>query len=258
MRNVIHAVCVAVVVVAQVATAGAEDPYEVAWKTQIGTSDSDISRSVTVDAFGNAYISGYTAGDLGEPNIGGHDAFVSKFDLGGNAVWTTHVGTTSDDESHAVAVDASGNVYISGYTEGDLDGSNAGGDDAFLSKFDSGGNEIWSTQIGTSVKDYSHCVTVDTSGNAYITGMTRGDLGRSHVATYDAFLSKFDSGGNEVWTTQIGTYHNDSGESVSVDAWGNVYISGYTGSNLGYATKQNRKLMRRNPWRHDSQIHVEV
>ena len=211
----------------------AEDPYQVAWSAQIGTAPSEESYSVAVDASGNVYISGRTLGDLGGPNAGDYDVFLSKFDSSGSLLWTTQIGTGSYDDSRSVAVDASGNVYISGTTEGDLGGPNAGGYDVFLSKFDSSGNQLWTTQIGTSRRDRSYSVAVDASGNVYISGDTGGDLGGPNAGESDAFLSKFDSDGNEVWRRQIGTGSTDWSTSVAVDASGNVYISGVTEGDLG-------------------------
>ena len=203
------------------------------WSQQIGTAGYDISESVAVDTSGNIYISGYTSGDLGGANAGGYDAFLTKFDASGNELWSQQIGTGEGDLSHAVAVDASGNAYISGTTGGDLGGANAGGHDAFLTKFDASGNELWSQQIGTASSDYSNSVAVDASGNAYITGHTPGDLGGANAGNDDAFLTKFDTLGNELWSQQIGTANTDNSHSVAVDASGNAYITGYTRGDLG-------------------------
>ncbi len=151
-----------------------EDPYEVAWTAQIGTADRDHGRSVAVDGSGNAYITGYTSGDLGGSNAGSMDAFLTKIDSLGNEVWSSQIGSSGLDNSWSVAVDGSGNSYISGYTDGNLGGSNAGSYDAFLTKFDSSGNEVWSQQIGSSSDDASYSVAVDAAGNAYISGRTIG------------------------------------------------------------------------------------
>ena len=202
------------------------------WAQQIGTTSIDASYSVAVDAAGNAYISGQTLGVLGSPNAGSSDAFLTKFDSLGNKVWTSQIGTSSDDRSYSVAVDGSGNSYISGFTQGDLGGTNAGGMDAFLTKFDSLGDEVWSSQIGTSGEDWSWSVAVDGSGNAYISGSAYGDLGDSHAGGRDAFLTKFDTLGNEVWSSQIGTPGDDHSYSVAVDGSGNAYISGSTYGDL--------------------------
>jgi hypothetical protein len=145
-----------------------------------------------VDASGNAYISGHTDGDLGGLNAGDRDVFLSKFDSSGAELWTTQIGTSGYDESLSVAVDASGNAYVSGVTRGDLGGPSAGYYDAFLSKFDSDGNEVWTAQIGTDVNDGAHSVALDASGNAYISGYTYGDFGGANAGGRDVFLVKYE------------------------------------------------------------------
>ncbi len=226
-------IVVMMTVVLCAAAAWAEDPYQVAWSRQIGTSSSDSSRSVVVDAAGNAYISGWTYGDLGGTNAGDNDAFLIKFDASGNELWSRQIGTSTYDYNRSVAVDASGNAYISGTTYGSLGGTNAGGYDAFLTKFDASGAELWSRQIGTSSDDWSNSVAVDASGNAYISGHTDGSLGGTNAGYYDAFLTKFDASGAELWRRQIGTSSNDYNRSVAVDASGNAYISGTTYGSIG-------------------------
>ncbi len=213
--------------------ARAEDPYETVWIRQIGTSVGDCSYGVAVDATGNAWISGYTYGSLGGPSAGAWDAFLAKYDASGNPLWTRQLGTDRGDRSHAVAVDSSGNAWISGYTDGSLGGPNAGLWDAFLAKYDASGNPLWSRQIGTSGYDESYGVAVDGSGNAWICGYTEGSLGGLNVGGQDAFLAKYDASGNLLWTQQLGTGTSDYGRSVAVDAAGNAWISGYTGGSLG-------------------------
>lgn len=210
----------------------AEQPYQVAWTAQIGTNDYDLSRSVAVDAAGNTYISGATKGSLGGANTGDFDAFLTKFDPSGTELWSRQVGTSSYDYSHAVAVDAAGNAYISGYTYGSLGGSRAGARDAFLTKFSPSGTELWTTQIGTMSHDRSYSIAIDAAGNAYITGTTGGSLGGVNAGGNDAFLSKFGPSGAKLWTTQIGSTDDDISLSLAVDAAGNTYITGYTEGSL--------------------------
>ncbi len=233
-RSCAVGIAIGIAVLCLTSPAIAEDPYEVAWTGQIGTSTTEESFSVAVDASGNAYISGYTAGSLGGTSAGSYDAFLTKFDTSGNELWTQQIGTARGDYSKSVAVDASGNAYISGPIGGDLGGTYAGGAyDAFLTKFDASGNELWSQQIGTGSSDCSYSVAVDGSGNTYISGYTQGDLGGTNAGAYDAFLTKFDTSGNELWTQQIGTATDDQSYSVALDASGNAYISGSTQGDLG-------------------------
>ena len=207
----------------------AETAYGVEWIKQIGTAQYDSSESVTVDTAGNVYISGYTQGSLFGPYTGSYDPFLIKFDASGNELWSTQIATTENDYCQSVAVDAMGNAYISGTTWGNLGGPNAGFTDAFLTKLDTSGNELWSTQIGSSVDEYCKSVAVDAVGNAYISGYTFGSLSEPNAGGSDAFLTKFDTAGNELWTKQIGTTAWDQSFSVAVDVAGSVYISGSFG-----------------------------
>jgi len=203
------------------------------WTEQLGTSEYDISNSVAIDGSGNAYISGWTSGSIGGPNEGSSDAFLAKYAPSGSPLWTRQLGTSSSDQSFSVAIDGSGNAYISGRTEGSLDGPHAGGDDAFLAKYNDSGSLLWKRQLGTSSSDVSYSVAIDGSGNAYISGETWGDLGGPNEGSCDAFLAKYDTSGSLLWTKQLGTGDWDDSWSVAIDGSGNAYISGYTKGSLG-------------------------
>ena len=205
----------------------------VVWSRQIGSGSGDQSLSVAVDQLGNAYISGYTSGSLGGPNVGGPDAFLVKYDTSGSLAWSKQIGTSQTDVSYAVAVDGSGNSYVSGRTDGSLGGPNAGAGDAFLTKFAASGNVLWSRQIGTGSNEDIVTVAADALGNAYITGRTFGALGGPNAGGADVFLTKYNPSGSLVWTKQIGTSGWDLSESVAVDVLGNVYITGTTPGSLG-------------------------
>jgi hypothetical protein len=219
-----------VVLAASVTTAA---PYTPEWVRQIGTNRYDYSEAVSADPFGNVYISGYTEGNLSGTNAGAYDAFLSKYDGGGNLLWTSQLGTSLNEHCYGVSADASGNVYISGRTYGSLGAANAGDSDAFVSKYDGSGMLQWTRQIGTSRADNALAVSTDASGNVYISGQTSGSLGGSSAGSIDAFVSKLSNLGNLIWSRQIGTSADDRGLGVSSDAAGNVFITGYTNGSLG-------------------------
>jgi len=203
------------------------------WTRQLGTSSDDHSRGVSADGLGSVYISGWTDGSLGGPNAGYADAFVSKYDSGGSLLWTQQLGTSESDHSFGVSADGLGNVYISGPTYGSLGGPNAGYDDAFVSKYDSGGSLLWTQQLGTSDYDVAFGVSADGLGHVYISGYTKGSLGGPNAGASDAFVSKYDSGGSLLWTQQLGTSTMEASYSVSADRLGNVFIGGNTFGSLG-------------------------
>jgi hypothetical protein len=209
------------------------------WMHQLGIAGVDASFGVSADGLGNVYISGNTEGSLGGPNAGGRDAFVSKYNAAGANIWTRQFGTSSDDLSFGVSADHLGNVFLAGYSDGNLGGANAGGADAFVTKYDSAGNLVWNRQLGTSGYDVSYGVSADGLGNVYITGYTAGSLGGPNAGEDDAFLAKYDGAGNLLWTRQLGTAILDDGKGVSTDGQGNVYISGYSAGAVGPSPEGN-------------------
>ena len=205
------------------------------WTRQLGTVYTDIANAIAVDAAGNSYITGYTDGDLGGVNAGSRDVFIAKYDSSGTLLWTRQLGTIDDEVANGAAVDGSGNVYITGYTYDSLFGTNAGGTDAFVVKYDASGTLQWSQQFGTSNYDFGTSASVDSSGSIYIAGATAGSMSGANAGGNDAFVTKFNSGGTLLWTRQLGTSSADSASGVSVDGLGNVYIAGYTVGSLSGA-----------------------
>jgi hypothetical protein len=148
---------------------------------QLGTLAADSGNAVTMDGAGNAYVAGTTRGDLSGPSFGGADIFLTKFDLTGSRLFTRQLGTLTDDEAFAVAVDEAGNSYVVGTTAGDLDGPGigdpfVGGTDFFLAKFGPTGNLLFTRQLGTLVSDGARGVAVDGVGNIYVAVTTGQDL----------------------------------------------------------------------------------
>ena len=216
-------------------TAQAETPV-IDWIRQIGTSDRyDICYDMSIDSSGNAYVVGTTRIDFdGNTNLGGDDAFLVKYDVDGNKLWSTQFGTSGAERGAGVSVDSSGNAYVTGFTHGHLDGNiNAGAADVFLTKYTPNGTKLWTQQWGTTSHDYGTSVSIDGIGNAYVVGSTGGDLdGNFNVGIPDIFLTKYDINGVKQWTQQLGSASGDSAYSVSVDSGGNAYITGKTSGDL--------------------------
>lgn len=200
------------------------------WGRELDTPGSDTASAVTTDATGNIFISGTTDGDLGGPNAGSNDAFLSKYDGAGSLQWTRQFGTGANDVGTGVATDAMGNIYLTGSANG---GAFEVGSDAFINKYDAAGSLLWTRQFGTAEIDNSSGVAVDSSGNVFLAGTTRGAIGGPNAGTSNAFLSKFAADGTQLWTQQLGTTGLHMGLDVSVDALGNAYLSGSTDGNLG-------------------------
>ena len=218
----------------------------VLWARQFGTSDYDRASDVAVDGSGNVLVVGHTWDALEGPNAGSADAFVRKYDPAGNVLWTRQFGTSALDYASGVAVDGSGNVVVSGTTDGSLEGFSAGNSDAFVRKYDADGNVLWTRQFGTSEYDRARGVAVDGSGNVLVAGYTGGSLEGTNAGDADAFARKYDSDGDLVWTRQYGTSELDIAVDVAVDGSANVLVVGFTrgaleGPNAGAADAFVRK-----------------
>ncbi len=231
--QVLRTLAVTLLLAVPLTPAVAEGPL---WIRQAGTVFDDISWDVAVDGDGNAYITGYTAGDFSGPTAGAGDSFLAKYNPTGTLLWMRQIGTASTDSASGIAVGNAGHVYITGSTSGSLGGPSAGNVDAFLAKYDAAGSLLWVRQVGTAAGDYANAVALDGDGHAYITGETRGSLGGPSSGNVDAFLAKYDSAGTLLWVRQSGTAATDSiatGMAVAVDSGGNAYITGWTNANLG-------------------------
>ena len=207
------------------------------WTRQFGDAGNDLIFGISGDSFGNIFVAGETRGNLDGTNGGIVDAFVSRFDGNGNQVWIRQFTTDHGTSAQAVASDALGNVYLSGWTGGDLEGESAGKEDIFLSKFDINGNQIWDRQFGTDQTDWGQGVVTDESGNVYVTGYAKNVLGGEYAGSTDAIISKFDASGNQYWIRQLGTSARDWPFGVATDGAGSVYFTGLTsGALAGPAT----------------------
>src|SRR6185295_18871372 len=110
-----------------------------------------------------------------------------------NLIWTRQFGTTAGDQTFSIAVDSTANIYAAGTTTGNLQGTNAGDRDAFVVKYDSAGNFLWSRQIGSVEDEAVVSTAVDSHGNVYLSGETGGDLAGTNAGPWDHFLAKYDS-----------------------------------------------------------------
>ena len=235
------------------------------WATYYGGDEEDDAYGVATDISGNVYITGYTQSDSGIATSGAYqtsysgtgDAFLAKFNGSGNILWATYYGgnnTTgsSSDEVNGICIDVSGNVYIASETSstngiassGAFQTSNAGNVDAFLAKFSSSGVRLWATYYGGANPDAACRIITDTYGNVYMTGYTSSNNGIATSDAHqlfldgpeDAFLAKFSSSGTRLWATYYGGYNSEQAFGICSNASGDIYITGFTGSKINFAT----------------------
>ncbi len=212
------------------------------WIRQLGTSSADGAYAAAPDGAGGVYVGGRTAGALGAPNAGDSDCWLARYDGVGNQIWIRQFGTSAYDDVSAAAADGTGGVCIGGTTSGSLAGTNAGGQDAWLARFDSAGNQIWIRQLGTSVDDKLTAAAGAATGAGYVSGITRGNLGAPNYGGEDAWLARYDGAGNQAWIRQLGTSVLDRSYACTQDGSGGVYLSGYTGGSLGGPSAGNNDV----------------
>ncbi len=198
-----------------------------------------------VDSSGNSYAVGFTDGSIdGQSLTGSTDAFIIKYNSDGVKQWTKLLGVgTGGTEGHGIALDSSRNIYITGTTAGDLGGKVlTGSNDVFVAKYNSSGVIQWVELLGTAA-EYSEgfAITVDPSGNSYVTGITTATGFDSQTATgsENTFVIKYDVDGNREWTKLYGGTYSGTGFpewtfgwGIAVDPSGNSYVTGFTRADL--------------------------
>jgi hypothetical protein len=224
------------------------------YSTYLGGSATEQGTGIAVDSAGNAYVTGWTlstnfptSSPIQATTGGGYDAFVTKLDAtGASLVYSTYLGGSGTDEAFAIAVDSTSNAYVTGLTDSNnfplaspLQPAYGGVEDAFVLKMNSSGSAlVYSTYLGGTSADEGRGIALDSSGNAYVTGLTTSTdfpTANPMQATYrgsqDAFVAKLDGAGAALaYSTYLGGTGADQGSSIAVDSSGQVYVTGYTTS----------------------------
>ena len=168
-------------------------------------------------------------------SAGDADVVLARFDPLGNHVWSQRFGGVGYEAPHAVAHDGSGGVVVVGSFDVAIDfGSgplvSAGGSDIFVARFDGAGALLWSKRFGDPAAQNALDVAVDSSGNIVITGIFYGTVdfggGALQSSGGDVFVVALDASGNHVWSKGFGDAAEQFGESIAVDAMGNVLVAG--------------------------------
>ena len=221
------------------------------FSTYLGGRESDVLYAAAVDAAGNVYVAGQTSskdfpvagpvrtsctlGSLG----GCADAFAAKLSPDGSRlVYSIYYGTSGPDEATGIAVYPDGTAWVVGTANNAI----------FLLKLSPEGRQEFARSIPTYPLARAHAVALDRQGNVYITGETLGPLplmrplqerlgalsctaaGATTAVPLDAFVMKFSATGEMLYSTYFGGSGNDSGQAISVDPAGNMYVAGNTSS----------------------------
>ncbi len=222
--------------------------------TFVGGTGDDYARGIAADDSGNVYVTGWTDSEnfpvcnAIQPQLaGGDDCFILKFSPGGELLYSTYLGGTGSETARSIAVDCTGSVYLTGYTNStdfplaapyqDLF---AGSYDAFIVKLSPDGTQmVYSTYYGGSQLDVGRGIAVDSQGSVTILGETTSldlPLEQPLQSSYgggdrDMFMARLDSNGDSlIFGTYLGGNGTEYGLSIVTDETGCCYFAGLTGS----------------------------
>ncbi|HEX5654952.1 MAG TPA: SBBP repeat-containing protein [Chitinophagaceae bacterium] len=234
-----------------VVDAGAQALY-FNWAKQLAGAGDKTAHSIAVDSSGNVYTTGYFSGTIDfDPGPGVFNmvapaptVFICKLNANGDFVWARQM-TGTRSESFTVALDAVGNIYVSGYFYGTVDFdpgpanlfiTSFGETDVFVSKLDPSGNLFWVKQVGGTCGEIGNSMAVDALGNVVVTGEFCGTVDfdpgpNAYNLTFangsDAFAFKLDATGNFGWARKWGTGRaSNRGQAIAIDGSANVIVTG--------------------------------
>jgi len=247
------------------------------WAFNMGGTNEDRGESITTDAAGNVYVTGFfqdTADFDPSGNTanlisnGGDDIFVAKYDSSGNYLWAFNVGGPVNELGYSIAMAtaATGDIYISGNFGDTVDFdpsvstaylTSNGFQDVYVAKYDAGGNYLWAFNVGGTSTDFGYSMATDTagSGDIYVTGTfwDTADFdpsGNTAIlisnGNFDIFIAKYDATGNYQWAFNIGGGSFDEGLTITDDASGNVYLTGRFSNTADFDPSVNTGILTSN------------
>jgi hypothetical protein len=225
-----------------------------AYSTYLGGGLYDAATAIALDASGYAYVAGWTesadlptAGGIQSGSGGGVDAFVAKLSRDGSTLlYFTYLGGSALDRALGIAVDPTGNAYVTGYTESidfpvvaPYQTNRKGVRNAFVTKISAdGASMVYSTYLGGSTEDAGNAIAVDSAGRATVAGETTSTdfpvlsaVQSTPGGGSDAFVTRLSAAGaGLVFSTYLGGSGDDRATGVALDSSANAYITGGTGS----------------------------
>ncbi|MCY3022844.1 MAG: Ig-like domain-containing protein [Planctomycetota bacterium] len=258
----------------QAALSGPQDAFaaqfdaagSIVYSTYLGGTGSEYGKAIAVDSAGNAYVTGatdstdfpttvgafQTSHALTTPPAGANDAFVTKLSWNGTALtlaYSTYLGGGDDDYGEAIAVDASGAMYVGGETLSadfptatPFQAANLGGYDAFVTKIDTTVplSLVYSTYLGGTGSEFVGGIAVDGAGHPYVMGdtastgfPTAAPFQAANAGGSDVFVTEFASGGDAlVYSSYLGGAGDETGHGIALDPLGNAYVAGDTTSSV--------------------------
>lgn len=228
------------------------------------SSTGSAYRQMILDKAGNLFVTGATTPASGFPVLnpfggayfqgtinGTNDVFIMRFSPGGVKLWATFYGGSGDDYAWSVKPDNLGNIFVVGNSnstdfpvQNAYDPTSNGLGDAFVMSFKDTGVRNWATYLGGSANDNAYSVAADIAGNVYITGNTSSNNfpvinpgGGAYIdatsgggaSNTDIFIAKLTKAGMPLWSTYYGGSGGDAGYAITVDLFGNIYLTGMAG-----------------------------
>lgn len=223
------------------------------WVKSIGGDSYDYGLSLALDSDNNVYVTGSFRNEVDfDPGAGinpltskgSDDIFMLKLDTEGNFIWVKQIGGPGRGQGHAIVVDPKGFIYSTGLFNDEVDFdpgpgmsilSSSGGSDAYLQKHDLEGNLLWVKPLGNGGQEVGYEIALDGAGNIYTTGLFEGIVdfdpgsGTTELTSngvLDVYVLKLDPGANLQWAKSVGSINFDYVYGLSVDRWGNAYLTG--------------------------------
>ncbi|MCI0449816.1 MAG: SBBP repeat-containing protein [Chlorobi bacterium] len=202
------------------------------WAARYNNGSTEQCNAMRIDASGNVYVTGSSrSGGLFTEDIA-----TIKYNTSGSMLWTKrYVGAgAGEDHAYAMALDASGNVYVTGRTWVNTGNNN----DIVTIKYNSAGDSLWVKKYNGSRSnhDEAFAIFVDAAGNVYVTGSSQGTVGPNGIFD-DLIVIKYSSSGSELWSFRYNGPSGglDKGNSIVCDVSGNVYVVGTSWGGSGSA-----------------------
>ena len=222
------------------------------WAKKVSGPGDELVLSIAIDAIGNVYACGIFSvttdfdpgpGSFSLTSNGCYDAFILKLDPSGNFLWAKSFGSSNHDYAYNLTLGANENLHVCGSFVGTVDFDPGvgtynltGPDDAFILKLDKDGNFIWAKNIGGTVGASARALSLDGTGNIFITGPyagivdfdpNAGNYTLTSSGQLDVFVEKLDNSGNFIWAKGMGGVENEDAFSLALDQNGNVLTTGY-------------------------------
>ncbi len=237
----------------------------VKWAKDFGSTTSDIGTRVISDASGNTYITGWytgsmTMGSTSLTNQGNNDIYLAKLDSTGAPVWAVSAGGAGDDRAYGLAIDANGDLYLTGLYSGtatfgtggnSVSLTSAGNSDIYVAKYNNSGTLKWAKTAGSTNNERSLGLALDTSNDIYICGYYNLSVGKptnvnatfgsytvNGVGNGDFFAAKIDNSGTWKWAVGGGSANAaaESANDLAFDNSGNLYVVGQFADSVNFGT----------------------